>query len=337
MKPILLVFTGGTIGSQLQNGTIDTSQTAGFKLVQLFRQCYPEQAGVSFKTLRPVQILSENLQPPIWRQIIAALEAEDPADYAGIIVTHGTDTLAFSAAVLGIYFNALNIPLLLVSSDLPLEHPRANGLNNFICAVDYIRQQQPVGVFVPYQNPGQPMQLHIGTRLSSCLPLGSDFISVQSRPYRQYEQGLFSPPNPEVLPKTAGVTLQARFARILLIKPYPGLNYAGFNLENTDAILHDLYHSGTACDSSAYGEQYSLIAFSQRCREHNIPLYLAPAIQSGAAYSSTRQLLSHGAQMIWNTSLEAAYAKLILAYANFQNPRAIQDFLASNIAHEQLV
>ncbi len=178
MKPILLVFTGGTIGSQLNNGTIDTSAYAGYKLMQLFRDDYPGQAGINFKTLQPIQILSENLQPPAWQSVIEAIEGEDLNQYAGIIVTHGTDTLAFSAAMFGIYFNALKIPLLLVSSDLPLGNPKANGLKNFICAVEYIRQSQPAGVFVPYQNPGQPMHLHIGTRISGCLPLSSDFISV---------------------------------------------------------------------------------------------------------------------------------------------------------------
>jgi L-asparaginase len=38
--------------------------------------------------------------------------------------------------------------------------------------------------------------------------------------------------------------------------------------------------------------------------------------------------------MIWNTSLEAAYAKLVLAYANFADPQDILDFLTSDIALE---
>lgn len=336
MKQILLIFTGGTIGSQLQNGAIDTCHTAGFKLVQLFQKCYPEQAQVSFKTLQPVQILSENLQPPIWRQVIASIEAEDLSKFAGVIITHGTDTLAFSAAIFGIYFNALKIPLMLVSSDLPLENPKANGLNNFICAVDYIHQQRPAGVFAPYQNPDQPVHLHIATRLSACLPLSSDFISVQSKPYQQYINGQFSEQNPEIAPKNPAITLQASFARILLIKPYPGLNYDSFKLDQFDAVLHDLYHSGTACASSSWGEQHNLINFSQRCERQQLPLYLAPAIQSESAYSSTRELLAHGAQMIWNTSLEAAYAKLVLAYGNFQDTQTILDFLAKDIAWEHV-
>lgn len=336
MKRILLVFTGGTIGSQVRRGAIDTHVGAGFNLLHLFEQQYRDHGLIEFTCLRPVQILSENLHPHAWQQIIADIENQDLSQFDGIIVTHGTDTLAYSAATLGIYFNALNIPLLLVSSNYPLENPQANGLSNFICAVEFIRQENQAGVFVPYQNPGQPMHVHIGTRLNSCLPLSGDFISVQSQPYLTFENGGFNrlhglPPN---RPPVTG--LQNQFARILLIKPYPGLDYDGFNLDKADAVLHDLYHSGTACASEQWGKANSLQGFCERCARRGIPLYMAPSVKSAAAYSSTQQLLASGGKMIWNTSLETAYAKLGLAYGSFTDIKTIDHFLERNVAWEQV-
>lgn len=336
-KSILLVFTGGTIGSQAEAGTINTSSKAGFRLLQLFaeRDRYP--ASVKFKTLQPLQILSENLHPRHWQQLIAAIEAEDLTQFDGIIVTHGTDTLAFSAAALGLYFAGLKIPMLLVSSDLPLDNPSANGLANFLCAVEFIRQIPQPGVFVPYKNPLQTMQVHLATRLASCLQLSSDFISAQSLAFMQFNDGRFSQLHIVSEPADLPPPLTANFsAHILLIKPYPGLDYMQFNLDGVDAVLHDLYHSGTACESMAWGEQYSLIGFIERCRQHRIPVYLAPAVHSESAYSSTRALLNHGAEMIWNMSLEASYAKLLLAYRNFDDPRSISRFLQQDIAWEHL-
>ncbi len=336
MKPILLVFTGGTIGSRLDNGTIDTDRNAAYKLIELFRANAACQAEIEFKTLQPLQILSENLHPQAWPQMIEAIEAEDLTAYDGVIVTHGTDTLAYSAAMLGIYFNSLNVPLLLVSSDRPLDDPAANGLANFICAVEFIRQRVGLGVFVPYRNPGSTLSIHLGTRLSSCLPLSSDFISVQSQALTTFTADRFLPLRKLPEPDRAERRLQAQFARVLMIRPYPGLDYSSFNLDGVDAVLHDLYHSGTACVSPQWGETHNLIAFSQRCRKRNIPLYLAPAMYSENAYSSTRQLLDHGAKIIWNVSLESAYAKLALAYGNFSNPQDIDDFLSANIAGERV-
>lgn len=336
MKHILLVFTGGTIGSQVAQGAIDTHAGAGFELLGRFEQHYRDHGGIKFTSLQPVQILSENMQPDVWRQIIQAIESRDLSRFDGIIVTHGTDTLAFSAATLGTYFNNLKIPLLLVSSNYPLKSPHANGLENFICAVEYIRQENRAGVFVPYQNPGQPMHVHIGTRLNSCLPLSGDFISVQSKPYMIFENGGFTPLH-DLPPSPKPVNgLQNQFARILLIKPYPGLNYDWFALENVDAVLHDLYHSGTACASAQWSRTGSLPAFCERCKENGIPLYMAPSVYSAEAYSSTQQILAHGAKMIWNTSLETAYAKLGLAYASFTDINEIDDFLGRNVAYEQV-
>ena len=145
MKNILLVFTGGTIGSTVTDGTINTSGTSPFKLIQQFQAHYKNHQSINFNTIRPIEILSENLAPCVWETIIAAIEAEQPERYDGIIITHGTDTLSFTAAALSFYFHAVKIPMLLVSSDYPLDDCRANGLENFICAVEFILQQKQRG------------------------------------------------------------------------------------------------------------------------------------------------------------------------------------------------
>jgi L-asparaginase len=346
MKTILLVSTGGTIGSIVQAGTIDTSSSAQLKLLQLFQQrdAHPD---IHFHCIQPIQILSENLAPCVWQTLIAAIEAEQPEQYDGIIVTHGTDTLAYTACALSFYFHALKIPLLLVSSNYPLADDRANGLSNFSCAVEFIRQNQAAGVFVPYRNPQHIMFVHQGTRLTSSLQLSSDFFSVQNNPFmvfdtaggnkqfqvlnnRRVNEYPLSPKSQQPI-----VALKAKFdARITMIKPYPGLDYQTINLQQTDAVLHDLYHSGTACATSEWGEQYSLIDFIKRCRKQNITVFLAPAIHSEDTYQSTQILIEQGAIMLWNLSIEAAYVKLLLAVSNFNNTQQIIDFMNTSIANE---
>ena len=152
MKKILVVFTGGTIGSTAAEGTINTSSEAPFKLLQQFQQHYKNNRQIYFSTVQPLQILSENLAPCVWQMLITAIESQQHDQYDGIIVTHGTDTLAYTAAALSFYFNAIKIPMLLVSSDYPLDDTRANGLENFMCAVEFILQNIQAGIFVPYRN-----------------------------------------------------------------------------------------------------------------------------------------------------------------------------------------
>ncbi len=345
MKNILLVFTGGTIGSTVTDGTINTSGTSPFKLIQQFQAHYKNHQSINFNTIRPIEILSENLAPCVWETIIAAIEAEQPERYDGIIITHGTDTLSFTASALSFYFHAVKIPMLLVSSDYPLDDQRANGLENFICAVEFILQEKHAGVFVPYRNQQQSTQVHSGARLASSLQLSGDFFSVQGKSYLQFENHRFSPlhaesteANDTAIKKAANSPpLKANFSgRILMIKPYPGLDYHNFNLEQVDAVLHDLYHSGTACASRQWGKNHCLPEFIKRCSERGIKVYLAPAIKSANAYQSTRMLIEHGAEMIWNMSIESAYVKLALAYGNFDDKQQIMDFLNRDIAGEHL-
>ncbi len=338
MKKILVVFTGGTIGSVATNCTIDTSGSASFKLIELFQQLYPNQQNIHFETIQPLQILSENLAPPAWQSLITAIESAQPELFDGIIITHGTDTLAYTACALGFYFNASKIPILLVSSDYPLENAKANGLENFICAVEFILQINKAGVFVPYQNQHQITQVHKGTRLTCSLQLGGDFFSAQNKSFMQFENRQFSLLN-QAIPNTPvqNTLLKPVFSdRILMIKPYPGLDYKSFNLKKVDTVLHDLYHSGTACTSMQWGENHSLLEFIKHCKKLGISVHLAPAIKSADTYQSTKALIEQGAEIIWNMSIEAAYVKLLLAYGNFDDKQDIFNFINQDIAGEHI-
>ena len=343
MKRILLVFTGGTIGSSVTGHTIDTDPQNAFRLIQLYRQNYDRSGEITFETCAPIEILSENLFPSVWIEIITTIHARlanDPA-FDGIVITHGTDTLAYTACALSFCFvQHLQIPLVRVSSNYPLTDARANGLDNFNTALEFICQRSEPGVFVAYRNPNQTAKIHLGSRLLSCLPLSGDFISVQSKTYLEFnghDLTVLNPCPPQLENKSPTLPTNVQFStRILLIRPYPGLNYAQFNLQNIDVVLHDLYHFGTACVTTRWGDNYSLIHFLEKCRQVAIPVYLAPAAYTIDTYSSTQALLTQGVQIIWNMSLEATYVKLLLAYGNFTDASSRQSFLNQNIANEQI-
>ena len=350
MKNILVVFTGGTIGSIAIDGTINTASSKSYQLLELFQQHCKNPEDFHFSTVQPIQLLSENLAPCIWQTLIEAIEVMEPDRYDGIIITHGTDTLAYTAVALSFYYNAIKLPMLLVASDYPLSDPRANGLDNFMCALEFIEQNVQAGVFVPYRNQQQPLQVHQASRLTCSLQLSGDFFSIQSKSAMSYENQVFSIQKTEALVNLGDNksiwdmaeapikhSLKANFSeRILMIKPYPGLNYANFNLGHVDVVLHDLYHSGTACASNQWSENYSLVEFIKRCGVQKIKVYLAPAIKSVDAYQTTRALIEQGAEMIWNMSIEAAYVKLMLAYGNFSDELQILSFLETDIAGEHL-
>lgn len=85
--------------------------------------------------------------------------------YDGIIVTHGTDTLTFTANYFSQIFCDIPVPLVLVSALLPLEDPESNGPDNFAAAVTFIRRGIR-GVFVSFKNPYEPCRIHLASRLT---------------------------------------------------------------------------------------------------------------------------------------------------------------------------
>lgn len=153
---ILLIYTGGTIGSTTRDGYIDTNATQCGQLLSRYDD-YAKTfrlEPVTFTTVSPYVILSENLtlsHIASLYQCIRRQLAEDTS-YDGIILTHGTDTLQYTAAALCRLFPALPLPLLLVSANYVLDDPRSNGFANFAAAVAGIRRKSLQGVLVSYQN-----------------------------------------------------------------------------------------------------------------------------------------------------------------------------------------
>ena len=63
----------------------------------------------------------------------------DTALYSGVILTHGSDTLAYTSALLGMYFRHFDIPLFIIASNKPIGEKGSNGLFNFTSAVGLIK------------------------------------------------------------------------------------------------------------------------------------------------------------------------------------------------------
>src|SRR5205085_5079000 len=97
MDKLLVIFTGGTIGSQKTGRTIDVDASAAYQLIGEYRD-NPRNREVQLDTVQPLQVLSENMVPADWVKLIACLDGVDFSIYKGIIITHGSDTLPYTSA-----------------------------------------------------------------------------------------------------------------------------------------------------------------------------------------------------------------------------------------------
>lgn len=322
---VSVIFTGGTIGSKLTSGdVISTDNTAAYELLAV----YEAQTGhlpVEFLTSEPYYILSENVRAKNLLTLIQAItDTLSTSDPDGIIVTHGTDTLQYTAAILGYVFSTASVPIILVSSNYVLEDARANGLSNFSHAISFLSylscqpglpEQRKTGVFVSYQNTGQPALIHRATRLLPSLPFTDEVHSCMNQWFAKLTDSrwelnpryLSTPDTFSMSPKQILLTDDSK--GILRIRPYPGMVYPEIP-SGTKAILHESFHSGTI------GIHTSLTDFVTEASRKKIPIYLSGLNSSENAYETSAQYRTLGLTVLPVSSVIAQYCKLWLATSN---------------------
>ncbi|MDD5923777.1 MAG: asparaginase [Clostridia bacterium] len=337
---ILVILTGGTIGSSINDHLINVNDNSVYLLIEAYKEKYGQD--VNFDVIRPINMLSENFTPEQWNVLTDVLLNTEAVKYDGVIITHGSDTLPYSSALIGMMFSHTPIPIILVASGHPLGHPLSNGLENFRNAVCFIKNENINGVFSIYRGCDGRNTVYLSTRIKEADSYSDEFSSFGGVPFGYMVNEHFlpkiSPLNPTIDEinsiNTPVLKNKLTFSKdILVIKPYTGLNYKFLNLDaNPACVLHFLYHSSTGCTSSG---DYSLPDFIAECKKRGIDFYLSSFKNTNAnMYDSSRILLESGAKPLLNISSEAARAKLHIAYN--QNEISPIEYISKNLYFEHI-
>lgn len=343
MGKILVILTGGTIGSKAVDGIINIEgkgqNSSPYLLIQEYERQYKQEDKL--EVINPVTILSENITPVYWEQFASIINNIDSSQYDGIIFTHGSDTLAYTSSFLGMTFGWYPIPIILIASNYPIEDKRSNGLANFRGAVELIHSKQLKGVYTVYQNNKKEILVYLATRLVSSDAARDQFSSFGGEPFAKIEEGELKvlEKSFSYYPNNAKRWLQKQIyftSDILVVQVYPGLSFDFFSLDKKPkAVLCYLYHSATMCVKSQI-EKYQFLPFAKRCKEKKIPLYLASFKKENKnLYATSAAVLEeHAGNLLYDISLEAAYVKLLLAYN--QQAMTAEEFLSNNWYYEHL-
>ncbi len=167
---ITLLATGGTIASlQTPSGL-----APGMRAEDLLSAC-PNLHKLADITARDVFSLdSSNIQPEEWQELaLAVLEAAKSCE--GIVITHGTDTMAYTASALSFMLRGLSVPVVLTGSQLPLGHPHSDAPGNLTEAF-MAAAAAPAGIYICFHH-----KLIYGTRAVKMRTLGFDaFDSINA-------------------------------------------------------------------------------------------------------------------------------------------------------------
>ncbi|RAH36761.1 asparaginase [Halomonas sp. SL1] len=136
---LLVIYTGGTFGMVDSPDGLIPGHDIESRLRRTLATLPPaRQAGLAdFRLIAtPTPIDSSAATPADWQRL-AGLIAEHYADHAGIVVIHGTDTLAWTAASLAYQLQGLDRPVVITGAMQPLEAPGSDALTNVEAALRF--------------------------------------------------------------------------------------------------------------------------------------------------------------------------------------------------------
>ena len=154
-KRILLLCAGGTIACRPGRDGLCPALDSHALLSHL-------ESMTPTYDIHPLDLFSldsSNIQPEHWQTAARCIYQElSSHPWDGIVLTHGTDTMGYTAAMLSYMLENPPVPIVLTGSQLPLEHALTDGYENLRCAFAMAASGVP-GVFVAFQH-----RIILGTR-----------------------------------------------------------------------------------------------------------------------------------------------------------------------------
>lgn len=302
---LLFIFTGGTISCSVSGSIMSPEGGKMYRLIDDFIKKYDLE--FEYDTLEPFTILSENSNIDTLNKLIECVRCELNKDYDGIIITHGTDTLMYTSAVLSYSVNT-QIPICLVSSDYPIEDERTNGILNLFGAYEFISRDGTAGVWVSYKNENEDIKIHCGSRLLGPISFSSrvesafdSYYCTVSKNGELHKNVKFKSMDNEIEHFTS--LLKGFEDSIVRLSPSPLQKYPEIN-EKVKIVILDSYHSGTINT-----ESFMPADWFDGLKNRGVKVFLT-GVYSGDSYESTNRFDDLGIIPICNISPIAAYVKL---------------------------
>lgn len=314
MKKILVAMTGGTIGSYSDNGIISLKKN-NCRAVELFQEKFSDTAD--FTIVQPLNILSENLGKSHWETLVNFLCETDISNYDGIIITHGSDTLSYTSAMLSICLRHFQIPVVITAANYIPDDIKSNAVENIRSAVSVINEFAH-GIFTVYKNHGDDFTtVWLSGDITEADRFLGKFSSFCGKPFGKVINGTFTKISSAAVPEIQPPVFENKLSLkndVLMIYPYPSMLYSAINIpENVKAVLHVTYHS---CTIKTDGNENAL-DFLKLCKTKNIPFYIT-AVKDSSVYETSNILFQSGAIPIYNMSNEMSFCKLLIKYNDGQ-------------------
>jgi len=334
-KPnISILSMGGTISSKIDYKT--GAVTPLFTPEDLINTIpkLGEIANIDSKQIS--SILSEDVDFDLYKKLINEIRKEFKKDLNGIVITHGTDTLHYTAAALSFAIKNPPIPIVLVGSQRSSDRASSDGPMNLLCAIHFISKTKYSDIaicmhgtesdnFCLIYPPCKTRKMHTSRRdafkIVNSEPLALVYADGDIKFMKKYSN------------KEKKTTIKNKFEnKVALIKTYPGMDpriidvltknkYKGLVLEGTG-----LGHVPLKLKESI-GKflKRGIVVMTSQCLNGRVNMNV---------YSRGRELQEIGVVSGEDMLPEVAFIKLSWLLANYEKKEEIEELIGMNLRGE---
>lgn len=325
-KRILILNTGGTFSSKMGEHGLAPS-ISGEEILNVLGDISKD---ITLEVEDYCSLDSSNITPDDWKQIAERI-AGYVKDYTGVVVIHGTDTMAYTASMLSFMLRGTPIPVVLTGSQLPLYQPMSDAALNLQSAV-WMAASAVSGVYVAFDH-----KIMLGCRTSKVRTVSFNAFESINYPYvgtiNAYGLQLLNIPRKTEMP----FTLQTAYSeKIAVLKLFPGMNpeiftflynhgyegiyIEGFGLGGVPFIKNDFTR-----EISRASEQGMPILVGSQCRYEGSNLRV---------YETGQRILDCGGIPVHDMTQEAVVTKLMWALGRTKERGQIAKLFATNLLGE---
>ena len=277
------------------------------------------------------QLDSANIQPSNW-QTMAETIYEKYTSYDGIVIFHGTDTMAYTASALSFMLLNIPIPVVITGSQLSILNPLADAVENCRCAIHMAGSGMP-GIFLAFNR-----KVILGTRASKVRTTSFHAFESINYPYvgeinsRGLDIQRSYIPGP-----TGSFVLERRLEeKVFLIKLVPGFDGKIFQ------FLYEQGYRGLIIEAFGMGGIPSLSSEVMNDLRDVIQKGMIVVVKSQCPYEGSnlslyetgKAALEVGVFEAYDMSTEAVVTKVMWILGKHWERKKIEEMFYKNLAGE---
>lgn len=324
VKNLLVLYTGGTIGMlETAEGLAPAGGFDARMREHLAQLTDAPQVHWTLQEMNPL-LDSANMQQHNWLAMRDAIVAAVDAGHDGVLVLHGTDSLAYSAAALSFLLLGLPVPVLLTGSMLPAGAPGSDAWGNLCGALRQVEQGLEAGVQLYFHG-----QLLHGCRASKLRSEAFDAFAALPR----HHEGERAAERPAAL----GYRQQRQPVNLAVMPVYPGLQAGHLKAlldSGVQGLLLECYGSGTGPS-----DDLALLEVLRAARQRGVLLAAISQCPEGSVvfdtYAAGNRLRAAGLVSAGGMTREAALGKMFALLGAGLEVDAAEQWFALDLCGER--